>query len=54
MNKRATTPEQKKEICDLLYKKWLENPELRLGQLLCLLKDDTIDIFYIEDYDLVS
>lgn len=55
MNKRANTPEQKKEICDRLYKWWLENPELRLGQLISWggQQDGTVDLFYVEDYDLV-
>jgi hypothetical protein len=57
MNKRANTPQQKKEICDLLYDWWLKYPELRLGQLLAWSskKDglENSDLFYIEDYDLV-
>jgi len=56
MNKRAVTPEQKKEICDRLYEWWLTDPELRLGQLIMAgnKADGTfIDPFYIEDYDLV-
>lgn len=49
---RAWSPEQKREILDALYKCWLMQPELRLGQL--LLNAAESNLYYIEDYDLIE
>lgn len=42
-----------KPILHHLEKVWINQPDLRLGQLLVNLADP-IDIFYIEDYDLLK
>lgn len=34
MDKRATTPELKREVIERLYELWIKHPELRLGQLI--------------------
>lgn len=53
LDKRANTPEEKRQVLDELYELWITVPELRLGQLL---KNVLIrrSIYYIEDFDLVT
>lgn len=53
MDKRACSPQQKKEIMERLYAVWINNPELRLGQLLYNAFPN-VDIFYIEDEDFIQ
>lgn len=48
---RANTPEQKREVIERLLTLWLEQPELRLGQLIM---NTTHNIYYIEDFDLLD
>lgn len=51
---RAKTEEQKREVIERLYNAWIENPDLRLGQLIC---NNTYrlhqELFYIEDDEIV-
>ena len=51
---RATTPELKREVIERLYKAWLAEPDLRLGQLIC---NNTLrlhqELFYIEDSEII-
>lgn len=56
MKDRAITPEQKKEVLDSILKVWLNNPDLRLGQLIRNSKDkySSMKLFYIEDYELMK
>ena len=53
MEKRATTPEQKRSVIEQIYAAWLAHPQLRLGQLVCNLSPEA-DPFNIEDFDLVD
>lgn len=49
---RATTPDQKRAVLDRVYKVWLKNPELRLGQLMITALNPIGScpaIFYTED-----
>ena len=53
VNNRAITDEQKEEVIDRLLTAWKKQPKQRLGQLIynvCY----PMDIFYIEDYDLIT
>lgn len=54
LEKRAQTPEQKREVIDRLYDAWLRSPDLRLGQLVSLITPNGGDPFYIEDFTLVE
>ena len=46
-------PERIPKILDIIKRIWLENPELRLGQLIC--NAINIDYLYeIEDTDLIN
>jgi hypothetical protein len=50
---RAMEPWQKKDVMEKLLKLWMENPELRLGQLI----NNYIsyrELYHIEDYDLID
>lgn len=52
---RAKTPKEKKQVLNDLLKVWLQNPELRLAQLLMNLQNaDGIDIYYKEDFTLIE
>lgn len=53
MNKRAITPEQKRQIIEQLYSIWLKNPQLRLGQLIWN-KFGHMDFFFVEDTDFIQ
>jgi hypothetical protein len=54
--KRATTDEQKREIIERLYQMWIENPQLRLGQLIgnVFHYPSGIDPYHWEDYDFIA
>lgn len=57
LDRRALTPEQKKQVMDEVLIAWLQKPELRLGQLLenALSKHETqLSLFYVEDLDLTK
>ena len=49
---RAITPEQKEEIINRLKVLWLNNPKLRLGQL--ILNASEADLYYAEDRHLID
>lgn len=53
---RAKTPEQKKEIVEDLLSIWLDNPKLRLGQLIGNVYHAPSggDPYHVEDYDLIN
>lgn len=53
---RAETLELKQQMIERLMKCWLEQPELRLGQLLCNAgySSGIDDLFYIEDENLIE
>lgn len=52
---RAKTPEQKKQILQRIYAAWLTYPQLRLGQLLHNVMDESGQpLFYIEDEPLAK
>jgi len=43
-------PERIETICDMLQSRWMDSPQLRLGQLLCVLLDHhAVSMFYVED-----
>ena len=48
---RAHTPEQKLEVIERLYALWLEQPDLRLGQLIANVYKDP---YNVEDFDLIE
>jgi hypothetical protein len=50
--KRATTSEQKREVIEDIFHRWVASPHLRLGQLLINLHPG-IDLFHVEDFDLI-
>lgn len=54
--KRATSPDQKKEVLGRLEKLWLKNPNLRLGQLIGNVYHypSGIDPYHDEDYDFIT
>lgn len=53
--KRALEEWQKRDVMEKILAFWLENPQLRLGQLISnAMKKDDPDPFYVEDYDLVD
>lgn len=57
MEKRARTPEEKKSVIDRLYRAWLANPHLRLGQLIANYApgvSPNSDLFYAEDDDFIK
>ena len=49
---RARTDEQKKDIMDRLLTLWLNNKEMRLGQLINNVIVTTL--YYIEDYTFIE
>jgi hypothetical protein len=52
---RAYTPEQKKDVMEILYRLWQLMPELRLGQLISNSIFDPgtfLDLFHMEDFEL--
>jgi hypothetical protein len=52
---RADTTEKKRRITERIYRAWLAQPYMRLGQLLLSAnKDVDGDIFYREDEDLAK
>lgn len=53
---RATTPEQKKQIVEDLLSIWLDNPGLRLGQLIGNVYHAPTggDPYHVEDYDFIN
>jgi hypothetical protein len=53
---RAITPEQKDEVMRRLLAAWKKHPAQRLGQLLwnANSQSNQPDLFYVEDYDLVT
>jgi hypothetical protein len=53
MNKRAITSQQKHEIIDRLFTVWINNPDLRLAQLISIVFGPQ-DLFYVEDYDFIK
>lgn len=60
LDRRALTPEQKKQVLDDILEQWLKKPELRLCQMIsnALPRSQDVggpvDIFYVEDLDLVE
>lgn len=55
IGKRAQCKEERRDIIEKLLKLWEKHPELRLGQLVYNLSYRKFqDVFYIEDYDLIS
>ena len=55
-NKRATKDKEKEEVISKILSVWKNNPELRLGQLIEIIRSftESKDLFYIEDYELVK
>jgi hypothetical protein len=52
---RAEEEWQKRDVMEKLLTMWLNNPQLRLGQLLVgAVPASTYDLFFTEDYDLVD
>lgn len=63
---RAESSNEKQNIIDRLHGLWLENPELRLGQLIgaaypcgrscphCQQDVEHRDPFYVEDFDFIN
>jgi hypothetical protein len=49
---RAVTKEQKEEILNRLGVLWLDNPELRLGQLIKNVYKE--DFYSVEDYEFIE
>jgi hypothetical protein len=55
MKNRATEEWQKRDVMEKILAVWLENPSLRLGQLIVnAMGADDPDIYSTEDYDLVD
>lgn len=57
MANRALTPKDKKEVMKRLYKLWLQNPELRLTQLIENVYHHAGEnhcIYHIEDFDFID
>ncbi len=52
-NKRAITPEHKREIVERLLALWLKQPELRLGQMIYNNIEEP-ELFYMEDADFIE
>lgn len=52
--KRAATPEAKREVVDRIFTAWIKAPQLRLGQLLTAAISPTQAVFYVEDWPLVE
>lgn len=50
---RATTPEKKREIVEALLKVWLQNPSLRLTQLMTNPYGERLPYYQEEDFDLI-
>lgn len=56
MNKRAVTPDKKREIVEDLLTIWLDNPQLRLGQLIGNVYHAPTggDPYHVEDVDFIN
>jgi hypothetical protein len=54
MKRRATEDWQKRDVMEKLLKVWIENPSLRLSQLIVNSIDVDTNLFIVEDYDLVD
>jgi hypothetical protein len=57
MEKRAMTAKEKKDVMKRLYKLWLQNPELRLAQLIENVYHHAGPdhcIFHKEDFDFIE
>lgn len=60
LDRRALTPEQKKQVLGDILEQWLRKPELRLCQMIenALPRSQVvgrrIDLYYVEDLDLVE
>jgi hypothetical protein len=54
LDRRALTPEQKKQVLDDVLEVWLKKPELRLGQLIFNAISSRKNIYYVEDLDIVE
>jgi len=54
MKNRATEDWQKRDVMEKILKVWVENPSLRLGQLILNAIGHTDYIFITEDYELVE
>lgn len=54
LEKRATEDWQKRDVMEKILKVWIENPSLRLSQLLINSIDVDTNLYIVEDYDLVD
>lgn len=54
MKNRATEDWQKRDVMEKILKVWIENPSLRLSQLLINSIDVDTNLYVVEDYDLVE
>ena len=54
MKNRATEDWQKRDVMEKILKVWIENPSLRLSQLLINSIDVDANLYVVEDYDLVD
>ena len=54
MKNRATEDWQKRDVMEKILKVWIENPSLRLSQLLINSIDVDTNLYVVEDYDLVD
>ncbi len=54
MKNRANEDWQKRDVMEKILKVWMENPSLRLSQLIVNSIDIDTNLFIVEDYDLVE
>ena len=54
MKNRATEEWQKRDVMEKILAVWIENPSLRLSQLLINSIDVDTNLYVVEDYDLVD
>jgi hypothetical protein len=54
MKNRAVEIWQKRDVMEKILAVWLENPSLRLSQLIVNSIDVDTNLFIVEDYDLVE
>ncbi|MEE1101315.1 MAG: hypothetical protein U0K86_07520 [Agathobacter sp.] len=53
LNYKGRNPDRIEKVLKIVKLTWIESPDLRLGQLICIASKNT-DIFAIEDDDLVN
>ena len=54
MKNRATEEWQKRDVMEKILAVWLENPSLRLSQLIVNSLNKDSNLFIVEDYELVD